>query len=37
MAEKHKLIEYANGPSLQEINGTVDVPKDKGFCIIPLL
>ncbi|TGD22733.1 divalent metal cation transporter [Companilactobacillus suantsaicola] len=31
MAEKHKLIEYANGPSLQEINGTVDVPKGKGF------
>lgn len=31
MAEKHKLIEYANGPSLEEINGTVDVPKDKGF------
>ncbi|WCG35984.1 Nramp family divalent metal transporter [Companilactobacillus farciminis] len=31
MAEKHKLIEYANGPSLQEINGTVDVPRDKGF------
>ncbi|WP_195701768.1 Nramp family divalent metal transporter [Companilactobacillus futsaii] len=31
MAEKQKLIEYANGPSLQEINGTVDVPRDKGF------
>src|SRR5699024_6834557 len=29
MAEKHKLIEYANGPSLQEINGTVDVPRDQ--------
>lgn len=31
MAEKRKLIQYANGPSLEEINGTVDVPKDKGF------
>lgn len=29
--EKHKLIEYANGPSLEEINGTVTVPKGKGF------
>lgn len=28
---KHKLIEYANGPSLEEINGTVKVPKGKGF------
>lgn len=28
---KHKLIEYANGPSLEEINGTVEVPKGKGF------
>ena len=28
---KHKLIEYANGPSLEEINSTVAVPKDKGF------
>ncbi|MFC6322638.1 Nramp family divalent metal transporter [Companilactobacillus baiquanensis] len=28
---KHKLIQYANGPSLEEINGTVSVPKDKGF------
>ncbi|ALB29561.1 Nramp family divalent metal transporter [Companilactobacillus heilongjiangensis] len=31
MAEKRKLIQYANGPSLEEINGTVSVPKDKGF------
>lgn len=29
--KKHKLIEYANGPSLEEINGTVEVPKGKGF------
>ncbi|UQS84182.1 Nramp family divalent metal transporter [Bombilactobacillus thymidiniphilus] len=29
--KKHHLIEYANGPSLEEINGTVDVPKNKGF------
>jgi manganese transport protein len=29
--KKHKLIEYANGPSLEEINGTVKVPKGKGF------
>lgn len=28
---KHHLIEYANGPSLEEINGTVAVPKGKGF------
>ncbi len=28
---KHRLIEYANGPSLEEINGTVAVPKGKGF------
>ncbi len=28
---KHRLIEYANGPSLEEINGTVEVPKGKGF------
>lgn len=30
-AHKHKLIEYANGPSLEEINGTLEVPKGKGF------
>jgi manganese transport protein len=30
-SRKHKLIEYANGPSLEEINGTVEVPKGKGF------
>lgn len=28
---KHHLIEYANGPSLEEINGTIDVPKGMGF------
>ena len=28
---KHHLIEYANGPSLEEINGTITVPKDLGF------
>ncbi|KRN25018.1 manganese transporter NRAMP [Secundilactobacillus similis DSM 23365 = JCM 2765] len=28
---KHRLIEYANGKSLEEINGTVEVPKGKGF------
>ncbi len=28
---KGKLIQYANGPSLEEINGTVKVPKGKGF------
>lgn len=28
---KHRLIEYANGPSLEEINGTVEVPKGKSF------
>lgn len=28
---KRKLIQYANGPSLEEINGTVKVPKGKGF------
>lgn len=29
--KKHKLVEYANGPSLEEINGTVEVPEGKGF------
>ncbi|AKP67998.1 Nramp family divalent metal transporter [Companilactobacillus ginsenosidimutans] len=28
---KGKLLAYANGPSLEEINSTVEVPKDKGF------
>lgn len=28
---KKKFIQYANGPSLEEINGTIVVPKDKGF------
>ncbi|MEE1525994.1 MAG: divalent metal cation transporter, partial [Lacticaseibacillus paracasei] len=26
-----KLIQYANGPSLEEVNGTVEVPHGKGF------
>ena len=29
--QSHKLIEYANGPSLEEINSTVKVPQGKGF------
>ena len=29
--DKEKFIAYANGPSLEEINGTVKVPKGKGF------
>ena len=29
--KKHHLIQYANGPSLEEINGTVEVPKGRGF------
>lgn len=29
--KKHKLIEYANGRSLEEINGTVVVPQGKSF------
>ena len=29
--QHHRLIEYANGESLQEINGTVKVPQGKGF------
>ncbi|WP_155430816.1 Nramp family divalent metal transporter [Secundilactobacillus folii] len=28
---KHHLIEYANGKSLEEINGSIEVPKGKGF------
>lgn len=28
---KHHLIEYANGKSLDEINGSIEVPKGKGF------
>ncbi|AEB72625.1 Nramp family divalent metal transporter [Lentilactobacillus buchneri] len=30
-SQKEHLIHYANGPSLEEINGTVVVPKGKGF------
>ena len=29
--QRHHLIEYANGPSLEEINGTIDVPKNMSF------
>jgi manganese transport protein len=29
--QKPRLIQHANGPSLEEINGTVEVPKGKGF------
>ncbi|MCK8624573.1 Nramp family divalent metal transporter [Apilactobacillus xinyiensis] len=29
--KKQGLIHYANGPSLEEINGTIDVPKNWGF------
>ena len=29
--KKHKLLYYANGPSLEEINSTVPVPKEGGF------
>ncbi|MCW3778566.1 Nramp family divalent metal transporter [Levilactobacillus namurensis] len=29
--KKHKLIQYANGRSLEEINGTVEVPHDISF------
>jgi manganese transport protein len=27
----HQLVKYANGPSLEEINGTIEVPKGKSF------
>ncbi|USS88272.1 Nramp family divalent metal transporter [Fructilactobacillus hinvesii] len=29
--KKHRLVEYANGKSLDEINGSVEVPKNIGF------
>ncbi|GBG93582.1 manganese transporter [Ligilactobacillus salitolerans] len=29
--KKRRLVQYANGRSLEEINGTVEVPKGKGF------
>ena len=29
--KKQHLIHYANGPSLEEINGSITVPKGKGF------
>ncbi|MDT6981422.1 Nramp family divalent metal transporter [Levilactobacillus zymae] len=31
VAKKHKLIQYANGRSLEEINGTVKVPRNISF------
>lgn len=30
-SKKEKLIHYANGPSLEEINSTVDIPKGNNF------
>ncbi|QMU09039.1 Nramp family divalent metal transporter [Levilactobacillus suantsaii] len=30
-AKSDRLLGYANGPSLEEINGTVTIPKGKGF------
>lgn len=30
-SKKEKLIHYANGPSLEEINSTVEIPKDNKF------
>lgn len=29
--KKQHLIHYANGPSLEEINGSITVPKIKAF------
>ncbi|USS86062.1 Nramp family divalent metal transporter [Fructilactobacillus cliffordii] len=29
--KKHHLVEYANGKSLDEINGSIEVPKNIGF------
>ena len=31
MKEHKKFVEYANGPSLAEINGTVEIPKNNSF------
>ena len=31
MKKHKKFIAYANGPSLAEINGTVDIPKSNSF------
>ncbi|WEV44954.1 Nramp family divalent metal transporter [Streptococcaceae bacterium ESL0687] len=31
MKKENSFTRYANGPSLEEINGTVDVPKDNSF------
>lgn len=30
-SKKEKLFHYANGPSLQEINSTVEIPKGNKF------
>lgn len=29
--KEHHMIKYANGPSLEEVNGTVEIPKNAGF------
>ena len=29
--KKTKMLNYANGPSLEEINNTVEVPKTQAF------
>ena len=29
--QRHRLIYHTNGKSLEEINGTVEVPKNVGF------
>ena len=29
--KKHKMLQYSNGKSLEEVNGTVEIPKGKGF------
>lgn len=29
--KQYHLFKYANGKSLAEINGSVEVPKNKGF------
>ena len=31
MKEHKKFVKYANGPSLAEINGTVEIPKNNSF------
>lgn len=29
--DRKRLLNFANGPSLEEINGTIEVPKNFGF------